>query len=445
MDITSYLIVSAASLGMAYCLYSLFFRNELRFGSQRIFLLGSIAISVLLPLTRLSIHFTEVKSYPAGINVLALTETTAAQPIIAENGLIRLFTENKGNMYLIVTALFILILAFQFLKILHLYHCSEKTRIGEILILRNENIKSPFSFFQWVFIPESISESEEVNSIIIHERVHSENLHSLDNLIFEFITAFMWFNPFIWMMKRSMHLVHEYLADQGTLEAGVERTRYQAILVNQVAEERLISISSSFNNNLKKRMIMMTKSKNTGRSKSGIMKIIPLSAIMFLAVAVMNGLIFHDANASVGNQEKTQKNDKEKNKEIVVTGYAAKPGASKQGNDTMNYIVDGVSMKNIDYLSPDSIESVNVLKEDNTIVIRTKSFARKQVQDSKINIATGPDKVLYLKDGLPISEEEMRTIDPSDIARLDVIKRKESIKEYTDKDFDGVILITTKK
>lgn len=314
----------------------------------------------------------------------------------------------------------------------------------EIKIIKSKRVKSPFSFFTWVFLPENLTESEEMDSIIIHEKIHARHYHSIDNILLEVLTSFLWFNPFTWLMKRSLHLVHEYQADEGTIRAGINKTRYQALLVNQVADEKLISISSSFNNNLKKRMIMITKSKNTEQGRSGMMNLLPVSAIMLFAVAVLNGVFIPSATAADGNQEKKQ-NNKDKNQEIVVTGYGSNPRFSTHVNDTVNYIVDGMTVENLDNLSPDSIESVNVLKEDRTIIIRTKSHSRKHVPELKTTINTDSDKVLYLKDGKIISKEELESINPSDIAKIDVLKRKESILEYTDKDFDGVILITTKK
>lgn len=443
MNVTDYFIVATSSLGLSYGLYHLFFRNETRFSNQRLFLIGSVALSVLLPLTNIRIDFPGVAQDSVVTDFGATGSVSPALPESKETAF-TLLTASIPYIYITVSALMLLTLVINLIRIFHLYRCSDKIKDGKTLILRSSRIKSPFSFFRMVFIPDNISGSEELESILIHERVHADNLHSIDNIIMEVITAIMWFNPVLWMLKKSLQLIHEYQADEGTLRAGVEKTSYQALLVNQLAQEKLINISSSFNNNLKKRMIMMTKSKNTCQGRSGILRLLPVSAIMLIAVAVLNGVFIPGAAASGASQEKKQ-NNKDKNKEMTGTGYASQSRSSKQGKDTINYIVDGVSMENIDNLSPDSIESVNVLKDDRTIIIRSKSFARKQVPDSQIRFSTGSERVLYLKDGNPISEEELRNIDPSDIARLDVIKRKESIQEYTDKDFDGVILITTKK
>lgn len=119
-------------------------------------------------------------------------------------------------------------------------------------ILVNSVTENPFSFFGWIFIPGDCLKDEESGNIIIHEGIHASQYHSADNILVELTAALMWFNPIVWMMKRSVHLLHEYLADEGTLGRGIDRLRYQSLLLNQVAEGSLISLSSSFNNSLKK-------------------------------------------------------------------------------------------------------------------------------------------------------------------------------------------------
>jgi gliding motility-associated protein GldM len=85
-------------------------------------------------------------------------------------------------------------------------------------------------------------------------------------------------------------MVHEYLADEGVLNTGTDKFRYQALLINQVAEESLICLSSGFNHSLiKKRIVMMTKSNPSQVSKLRILTLIPLAIVLFIAVACFNG------------------------------------------------------------------------------------------------------------------------------------------------------------
>jgi len=180
-------------------------------------------------------------------------------------------------------ALQIIILIFQYLK-------SNKEKLGNYIIIYNKQFKNTFSFFNWIFINTEFSSKDDMDQIISHEKIHASQYHSFDLILMELLAAVMWFNPLVWMMRNTIQLVHEYLADEGALSTGIDKLRYQALLINQVTEERLICLSSSFNHSLiKKRMIMMTKSKFNHRTKLKILALVPVAAFLFLGVACING------------------------------------------------------------------------------------------------------------------------------------------------------------
>jgi len=273
-------------------------------------------------------------------------------------------------------------------------------------------------------------------------------------------------------MKRSFNLVHEYLADEGTIKSGIDRFRYQAFLINNVAEERFVVLSSNFNQSLiKKRMIMMIKDTSERQWKGRIAMLIPLSLILVSATGFINGLYpekaidMHENNqiamtspagsavfAEIREQDtirrKTvvvkvegRKKSSQKKEEIRVIGYG-----DKQIEDSLIYVIDGVHVKDISTLSPDSIESVNVIKDDNLIIVRTKSRKPSGIVIKETgNESTGiSDNVLVIIDGENSSKSEIEKIDPSEIESIEVIKGKEVSKKYSDKDHDGVIIITRK-
>lgn len=89
MDITSYLIVVSASLGIAYFLYRMFYPNT-NFRQQRFFLLGSIVISLFLPLSHVSIEIGGRKGGITGFSLPSdIMQSSNGQPFIAEKSLFR--------------------------------------------------------------------------------------------------------------------------------------------------------------------------------------------------------------------------------------------------------------------------------------------------------------------------------------------------------------------
>lgn len=223
-------------------------------------------------------------------------------------------TKQEINLLTVLTGIYLVGFAFILLRtlfslavIFRLYFVSAKKRQKGFTILINKSVKAPYSFFGWVFIPQKMFEENDYREIILHEKVHVSQYHSIDIIVIELLSAVMWFNPFVWKMRNSVQLVHEYLADEGVLNTGIDRLQYQALLVNQVAEERLICLSSGFHQSqIKKRLIMMTKNKTDQNPKLRILYLLPIVLLLFIGVAYVNG----QKKAATGNNLVTETNNK---------------------------------------------------------------------------------------------------------------------------------------
>lgn len=492
--------MSAAGLCLAvtWLTSAILFRKGTDFRIQRVFIIVAVILSLVLPLSRFSIEMPDPGRTASELPFAAM-QTSAdpgTLPVMPEEpGFFALAAGFLVRLYYIIIALWLSALLIQLARILFLYFVSDRQRRGALTVLTGSRIKTPFSFFSMVFIPGDIDDETERESIIVHESIHASQYHSFDTLLIELLTAVMWFNPFVWMIRRSLHLVHEYLADEGTLGSGIDRIRYQALLINQVAEERLICLSSDFNNKLlKKRMIMMTKSKNMSRNNIKILTLLPLFASLLIMVALLNGFFPAEAKAEVTDNSAASlratetmagiaiEPDTTRNKPAIATGIVIQQDTTKsktvvkirgvandkkggtneikvvgygdsKSSQTVVYIVDGVKTENITGLDPETIESIDVLKEDNLIVIRTKKPDIRQVEISgvtskSVTISRSsplPENILFVVDGKIVDKNLFEKIDPGQIIVVEVMKGKEQIRKYTDKDFEGVIIITTRE
>lgn len=256
--------------------------------------------SLLLPLTRYSLDFPVIYSEPSeqlNIQPITINPSINQTPQNLVTNQIHLISNPEINWlqiglvtYLIVSSLILIKLVFNvFVFLVHILRF-KKQRYEDFTLVMTNSSKGSFSFLRWVFVnPKELTE-KELESIITHEKIHVSQHHTIDLLLIELLTAVMWFNPVVWMMRKSLQQLHEYLADEGVLCAGIDKLQYQALLLNQVAEERLIGLSSNFNHSLiKKRIMMMTKQKTNQKTKLKIAALLPLAAILFLAVACVNG------------------------------------------------------------------------------------------------------------------------------------------------------------
>jgi len=140
----------------------------------------------------------------------------------------------------------------------------------------------PFSFFPYVVIPKKIFESGDYLEILAHEKAHIRQGHTFDLLFSELLIVILWFNPFMWLIKRSMVLNHEYLADNFLLKNSSSIKEYQYKLLNIPKGLINVSLAHNFSSLIKNRIVMINKrpTRNYAALKSII--VLPVAAILFV-------------------------------------------------------------------------------------------------------------------------------------------------------------------
>jgi hypothetical protein len=70
---------------------------------------------------------------------------------------------------------------------------------GKFRIVELDTNEAPSSFGNIIFINPSKYDWETYNQILLHEKIHIRQQHTLDILIAELVLIFQWFNPFAWI------------------------------------------------------------------------------------------------------------------------------------------------------------------------------------------------------------------------------------------------------
>ena len=141
----------------------------------------------------------------------------------------------------------------------------------------------PFSFGNAVFISRQQHSEEELQEIIRHEMVHIRQRHSMDMLWGELLCLLNWFNPFAWLLKRSIRQNLEFIADDQVLQHGISKKDYQYLLLKVTGNHRY-SIATPFSfSSLKKRIAMMNKSRSAKLHLFRFFFLLPLLVVALLA------------------------------------------------------------------------------------------------------------------------------------------------------------------
>lgn len=134
----------------------------------------------------------------------------------------------------------------------------------------------PFSWMKWIVMSSKDLESGN-RHILEHEKAHVRLRHSLDVLLMDLISAFQWFNPAIWLLRRDLRAIHEFEADDSVLKGGADIKEYQYSLIRKAVSASGYSITNSFNHSIfKNRITMMSKPKASVMRGLKVLYIIPL-------------------------------------------------------------------------------------------------------------------------------------------------------------------------
>jgi hypothetical protein len=188
----------------------------------------------------------------------------------------------------------------------------------------------PISFFPFVVIPGKIFNSADYPEILAHEMAHVRQGHTFDLLLSELLLVFLWFNPFMWLIKRSMILNHEYLADNYSLKGSSSVKEYQYKLLNIPKGLMYVPLAHNFSSLIKNRIVMINKKPTHNYATLKNIIILPVAAILFVMFS------FKPESNSTGNGYQKSLFSKSSESEILKffamnTGY---PQEARNSNDT---------------------------------------------------------------------------------------------------------------
>lgn len=124
---------------------------------------------------------------------------------------------------------------------------------------------APFSFMKYVFVHESILDTQDYDKILMHELTHVKQRHSIDLIFVQLVAAFFWFNPIVWQLIKSLKTTHEYIADKKTISMGYSLVEYQTLLLRQLISNNSYGLVHNFNLSFIKKRIAMMKNKKSGK------------------------------------------------------------------------------------------------------------------------------------------------------------------------------------
>jgi hypothetical protein len=339
----------------------------------------------------------------------------------------------------------------------------------------------PFSFGNAIFINPQLHSEEDLRQIIHHEFIHVKQKHTIDILWSELLCMLNWYNPFAWLIRKAIRQNLEFIADHKVLENGIDKKHYQYLLL-KVTGAAHFSITQQFNfSSLKKRIIMMNRSRSAKIQLMRFMFMLPLVTIMLLAFRSSVIEQQHEKKVALSKPysvvpfTEVQKTDTIPTGKIVPTWdnfLKRNPSVKKLAIEKSIDGAGGITPVMVVFKKDGTEERYNWSKAKDVELLKKRygffpKFPEDPEEKPQPNIIIdsiimvdaslkGPgspyqklpsNDVLYVVNGVVQAEfDNISKIDPSDIESITILKDEQSDKTYgyKAKGKNGVIEILTK-
>lgn len=379
--------------------YLLVLRNKKFHQYNRFYLLGVAVVSWIIPLIKIvwDQQHAGVKQVDI-INVVA-NGNTAVEALLASKQASFNWLSILPNIYVGVSLFLATAMVFALLRIYKMYKSYECNNLQQFYLVMTREKGTPFSFFSYIFWNAEIDiQTPAGKQILQHELTHVKQYHSIDKIGIQLILIVGWFNPFFWLLKKELDMIHEFIADKKSVENGDTASLAQMLLTKAYPGQQFPLTNPFFFSPIKRRLKMLTNVKNPSFSYARRIVVLPLLSIVVLLFAFRAKEEKMIAPVSVMDTTK---------KVMIVQGYKISP------EDTL------IASK----------------EKSKSVVIRMDGAGA----------STNGQKPLFVLDGEVISESIMSVIDPTKIESVNILKDQAAVAIFGEKGKAGVVQITTKK
>ena len=413
---------TAVALAVFYMFYRLLLSKDTFHRFNRAVLIGTAALSFLLPLCVITIH--KVVTIPVAPSMSQISESI---PVMAAGTAPEISAPIWPTVLCVlfgIGAIAVLALSSaSVIKVIGIIRQGEHQTLesGETLVITDTDA-SPFSWMKYIVLSREDYESG-YSQILTHEKAHIALRHSWDIIFVDLITALQWFNPAIWMLKADLRTIHEFEADDAVLRSGADVKEYQYLLIRKAVGKSGYSVANSFNHStLKQRITMMLNKKSSRKGAWKALYVLPLVGISLALTA----------------QTKTE--------------YVYEEQPMKMHPDTLKARIKEVhdsSDSKVIKISNQSQEQIPIVGTYSAIPADDQYF-EKQAEKVKIVLSdagANPDeKPIYIIDRQVQGDDfDISSLNPDFIGKIEVWTPENAEKEFGEKGRNGVVSITSKE
>ena len=237
--------------------YLLVLRNKKFHQYNRFYLLGVAVVSWIVPLIKIV-----WEQQHAGVRQVDLLTVVAAS-----NSEIEAMVASKQesvdwlsllpNLYVGVSICLAIAMIVSLYRIYKIYTTHECRNLQEFYLVMTRVKGTPFSFFSYIFWNAEIDiQTPAGKQILQHELTHVKQFHSIDKIGMQLILIVGWFNPFFWLLRKELDMIHEFIADKKSVENGDAASLAQMLLTTAYPGQHFSLTNPFFFSPIKRRLKM---------------------------------------------------------------------------------------------------------------------------------------------------------------------------------------------
>tara|TARA_R110002020_G_scaffold37072_5_gene111792 strand:- start:3012 stop:4712 length:1701 start_codon:yes stop_codon:yes gene_type:complete len=485
-ELMTYLLKSAGITVLFLCFYQFLLRRETFFTANRFFLLSGLLASLLLPLLTIT---RTVEALPASEYLRSVA------PAETGSGAVRSFDWQTPLTLLYLIGCLVCSVRFlvQLLSLRKLIRSGKSVRQGNLIYVEAPKSTTPFSFFHYIVYPPDRFTPRELADVLAHERVHTSGGHSWDMVLVQVMAIFQWFNPFIWLYGRSVAENLEFMADGTTSKT--DKVGYQYLMLRtSMGKQGFSLVNPFFNSFIKKRIVMLNKSRSNPVKAWKYAVIFPLLASFVLffnttevvaqsperassdgtdlqleinadatdaelheqvslfkerGVTLEFKNVTRNTDGKITGIESTYKGDKGQSGSYSVSGEEPISSfmvsiSTEEGASHIRYSTQSVASTPATHIKIREAKSAHVAPKGSTKSITAiNSTDSTSTTSSYIVERDGPS--LYIIDDKEVSMTAAYSLAPDQIESIDVIKGETARESYGEAGKKGVVIVTTKQ
>jgi hypothetical protein len=258
--IFAYLLKCVISSGVLTVYYWFALRNKKFHGYNRFYLLSTLLLSLALPF----LHFQWFSLGQQDRPYLTRFVQTIGYSGTLPASLYRFsWSWLLIIIALLVSAVLLIVLFIRILRIWREIRGHGHIRMKGVCFIETKLEHAPFSFLNYLFWKKAISlDSDNGQKIFKHELTHIEQKHTYDKLFSQLVVCFLWVNPFYWIIQRELNMIHEFIADERSVNDGDTESFARMLLLSHNGGLYL-DPSHRFFQSPKRRLVMITRSTMT--------------------------------------------------------------------------------------------------------------------------------------------------------------------------------------